>query len=149
METWGVVFLGIIALMALVQGAFLIGIAVFVLRVARALDALEARIDRQFTPALSNLERVTRNVAEVSDLATIQARRLDLVLADTIDKVEETVTLAQRLVARPLRPVANIVAVIRAVQRGLEVFLQLEEGDRAKGPPPRRQAADDDEHLFI
>jgi hypothetical protein len=147
MDTWGVVFLGIIALMALVQGAFLVGIAVFVLRVARGLDALEARLDKEFGPALANLERISRNAAEVSDLATVQARRFDLVLGDTIDKVEDTVTQVQRVIARPLRPVANILAVIRGVQKGIEVFSQLEGRERAS--TAGRRQSEDDEHLFI
>ena len=147
MDTWGVVFLGIIALMALVQGAFLVGIAVFVLRVARGLDALEARLDKEFGPALANLERISRNAAEVSDLATVQARRFDLVLGDTIDKVEDTVSQVQRLIARPLRPVANILALIRGVQKGLEVFSQLERRERAANTG--RRHSEDDEHLFI
>jgi len=148
MDTWGVVFLGIIAFVALIQGAVLIGIAVFLLRVARRLEALDDRIDREIGPALADMKRVSGNVAEVSDLATIQARRLDLALGDTIDKVEDAVTQVHRLVARPLRPVVTILAVVRGLQKGLEVFSQLERRDRAPAAPARRQS-EDDEHLFI
>ena len=43
---------------------------------------------------------------------------LEGLLKQTIDKVEETVTVAQRLFARPLRPVANVVATRRTDLRG-------------------------------
>jgi hypothetical protein len=148
METWGVVFLGAIAAALVVQAAFLIALSVAGIRLARRLDALQAQIDQQIAPALKGVERISRNAAEISDLATVQARRVDLLLADTIDKVEDTAAVIQRLVLRPLRPVAHLVAVLRGVQAGIDVFLRLE---RAERPPssPRRGQAEDDEHLFI
>jgi hypothetical protein len=148
METWGVVFLGAIAVATVVQAAFLVALAVAGLRLTRRLDALQAQIDKQIAPALKGVERISRNAAEISDLATVQARRVDLLLADTIDKVEDTVSVVQRLVMRPLRPVAHLVAVLRGVQAGIDVFLRLERADRVP-PSSRRGHADDDEHLFI
>ena len=148
METWGVVFLGAIALASLVQAGFIVLMALAWLRLARRIDALQAQIDQQIAPTLKNLERVSRNASEVSDLATLQARRLDIVLADTVDKVEETASLVQRFVLRPLRPVSQLVAVLKGIQAGIDVFLHLE---RRESPPPRRRggSSEDDEHLFI
>jgi hypothetical protein len=148
METWGVVFLGAIAAATVVQAAFLIALAVAGLRLARRLDALQAQIDQQIGPALKGVERISRNAAEISDLATVQARRLDLLLADTIDKVEDTASIVQRLVLRPLRPVAHVLAVLRGIQAGIDVFLRLERAERAPASP-RRGDGEDDEHLFI
>lgn len=147
METWGVVFLGIIALASLVQGAFLISLVVAGRRLSQRLDALQARIDRDITPALENLGRVSRAAAEIADLAALQARRIDLVLADTVEKIEETTTLVQQLVVRPLKPLAGLLAFVKGLQRGVDVYLQL---DQPKRPgAPRRRGAEDDEHLFI
>jgi len=149
MEPWGIVFLGVIALASLVQAGFLIGLVVAGLRLARRMDAIQTRLDREVTPALENFTRVSRAAAEISDLATLQARRLDLLLADTIDKIEETTGVIQQFVVRPLKPVGSILAMIRGVQKGMEVFLQL--GGRPQGvhPVPRRKSHEDDEHLFI
>ena len=138
METWGVVFLGAIAAAMVVQAAFLIALSVAGIRLARRLDALQAQIDQQIAPALKGVERISRNAAEISDLATVQARRVDLLLADTIDKVEDTAAVVQRLVLRPLRPVAHLVAVLRGVQAGIDVFLRLE---RAERPPSSSRRA--------
>ena len=85
MGTWGTVFLGIIALASVVQAAFLIGLVVYGRRLGQRLDALQSRLDREISPALENFNRVSRAAAEIADLATLQARRLDLVLADTIE----------------------------------------------------------------
>ena len=148
METWGVVFLGVIALALVVQAGFMVALALAGLRLARRLDALQAQLDGQIAPALKGVERISRNAAEISDLATIQARRIDLLLADTIEKVEDTAAEVQRLVIRPLRPIAHLLAVLRGLQRGVDVFLDLERRDRPPASSPRRPA-EDDEHLFI
>jgi hypothetical protein len=151
METWGIFFLGVVALASVVQAGFLIGLVVYGRRLAQRVDALQGRLDREISPALENFNRVSRAAAEIADLATLQARRLDLVLADTIEKVEETTATVQRLVLRPLKPIAGVLAFLRGVQRGMEVYLQHNDG----GPPglrpqPRRRGhGEDDEHLFI
>jgi len=150
MESWGVVFLGLIALASLVQAGFLIGLALAGMRLARRVDELSARLDRELKPALENLTRVSRAAAEIADLATLQARRVDLLLADTIDKIEETTGVIQQFVVRPLKPIGGIFAFLRGIQRGLEVYTQLGRGPAGPHQAPRRRShTEDDEHLFI
>jgi hypothetical protein len=147
METWGVVFLGVIAAASVVQAGFLIGLAVASRRLGRRLDALQARIERDLAPSLEGMTRVSRAAGEIADLVTLQARRLDLALADAIDKLEETTALVQKLILRPLKPLGGIVAFLRGLQRGLDVYLQLEKS--ASVIPRRRGHREDDEHHFI
>jgi hypothetical protein len=152
MESWGVLFLGVIALASVVQAGFLIGLVVYGRRLARRVEALQLRLDREIGPALQNVNRVSRAAAEIADLATLQARRLDLVLADTLEKVEETTTTIQRLVVRPLKPIGFIVAFLRGLQRGMDVYFQHDALGPPSGPRPhprRRGHGEDDEHLFI
>ena len=151
MESWGVFFLGVIALASVVQAGFLIGLVVYGRRLANRVDALQVRLDREISPALENFNRVSRAAAEIADLATLQARRFDLVLADTIEKIEETTATVQQLVVRPLKPIGGIVAFLKGLQRGMEVYSQF---DRSAPPqqrphPRRRGHGEDDEHLFI
>jgi hypothetical protein len=145
METWGVVFLGVIALASVVQAGFLIGLVVYGRRLAHRVDALQVKLDREIAPALANFDRVGRAAAEIADLATLQARRLDLLLADTIEKIEEATTAVQQLVVRPLKPIGAIIAFLKGLQRGVDVYFQL---GRA-GASRRRGRGEDDEHLFI
>jgi hypothetical protein len=150
MESWGIVFLGVIALASVVQAGFLIGLVLAGARLARRMDELQRSLDREVSPALENFTRVSRAAAEISDLAVLQARRVDLMLADTIDKIEETTGLVQQFVVKPLKPVGGLLALLRGVQKGVEVYLQL--GSRAPGVhavPRRRGGHEDDEHLFI
>jgi hypothetical protein len=152
MESWGVLFLGVIALASVVQAGFLVGLVVYGRRLARRVEALQLRLDREISPALDNFNRVSRAAAEIADLATLQARRLDLVLADTIEKVEEATTTIQRLVVRPLKPIGFIVAFLKGVQRGMEAYFRYDGAGPPSGPRPharRRGHGEDDEHLFI
>ncbi len=145
MESWGIFFLGVIALASVVQAGFLISLVVYGRRLGQRVDALQVRLDREISPALENFNRVSRAAAEIADLATLQARRLDLVLADTIEKIEETTATVQQLMVRPLKRIGGIVAFLKGLQRGMDVYFQL--GRRA--PPRRRGHGEDDEHLFI
>ena len=151
METWVVVFLGVIALSSVVQACFLIGIMIGGLRVARRVDALSNRIDREIHPALDNLGRITRNLAEVTDLVTLQARRIDDVLADTIEKIEDTTDTIRRVILKPLGPLVDIAAFFKGIRRGLSVYTQLRglEGQGRARPARRPHQTDEDEHLFI
>ena len=150
METWGVFFLGVIALASVVQGVFLVALLVFGRRLAQRIDALQSRIDRDITPALDNFTRVSRAAAEIADLAALQARRVDLVLADTVEKIEETTALVQQLIVRPLRPLGGILAFLKGLQRGIGVYRGLEREPRASTPRRRHGLhGEDDEHLFI
>jgi hypothetical protein len=148
MESWGVVFLGIIAFGSLVQAAFLIKLALEGRELSRRLAELQERVDRDLRPALEGLARVTRNLAEVSDLAVIQARRVDDLLADTVEKIESTTSIVRNVVLRPLGPLVDLAAFFKGVRRGLEVYQTLRGFDRRERPP-RGGYADDDEHLFI
>lgn len=147
MDTWGVVFLGIIAVASVVQSAFLIGLALEGKKLSRRVAETQDRIEREIKPSLDNVSRVTRNLAEVSDLAVLQARRVDGLLADTIEKVEETTTLIRKVVLKPIGPLVDLAAFLKGLRRGLEVYQQLRGFERRERVA--RGLDDDDEHLFI
>ncbi len=148
MGTWGVVFLGIIAFSSLVQAGFLLGLALQGRRLGRRLEDLQDRIDREIRPSIEALSRVTRNLAEVSDLAVLQVRRFDGLLADTVDKVEQTTSLLRNVVLRPLGPLVDIAAFLKGIRRGIEVYQRLRGFERHERGTSRRHETDD-EHLFI
>jgi hypothetical protein len=148
MNGLGVLFLGLIALSSLVQAVFLIRVAIEGKRFAARLDALQDRIERELRPALDQLQRVSKNIGEISDAAVLQARKVDALLADTIEKIEETTTTLQRVVLRPLGPLVDIAAFLKGIRRGLDVYKQLRGLDSPRRPLGRR-SGEDDEHLFI
>ena len=147
MDSLGVTFLGVIALASVVQAGFIVGLMIYGRRLAQRLDELQQRLDREIRPTFENLSRITRNLSEVSDLAVLQARRVDDLLADTVGKIEEAMELVRRVIIRPLGPLAEITAFFKGIRRGLEVFHQLRGQDNQGRGSSRRYV--EDEHLFI
>lgn len=147
MDSLGVTFLGVIALASAVQAVFIVGLMLYGRRLARRLDEFQDRLEREIRPTLDGLTQVTRNLSEVSDLAVLQARRLDDLVADTVGKVEEATDLVRRVIVRPLGPLVEITAFFRGIRRGLEVFHQLRGVDNQRRGSSRRYV--EDEHLFI
>jgi hypothetical protein len=147
MDSLGVVFLGVIALSSIVQAAFLIGLARGGMRMARRLDELQEHVDQEIRPALQSITRISRNVAEISDIATLQARRLDEVVSDTLEKVQETTNLVRTAVLRPLGPLMDVAALLKGLRRGLDVYRQIRGLEAQRRGSTRRYA--EDEHLFI
>jgi len=149
METWVVVFLGVIAVAGAVQAGFLVAMALAIIRLAQRIDTLQDRFEQGIAPAVEGIDRVTRNVAEISDLATLQARRIDQTLTETLETVDDTVAVARSFVAHPFGgPLSRVSAIFRGIQTGFEVFHQLGQEDRAPSREKRRDE-EDDEHLFI
>ena len=147
MDSWGVIFLGIIALSSLVQAVFLLGMAREGRRLGQRLEELQQRLDREIRPGLEQLSRMARNVAEISDIAVLQARRIDDLVQDTVEKIEDTTGVIQKVILRPLGPIADIVAFLKGLRRGLQVYRQLSGMDSGRRGSSQRYT--EDEHLFI
>ncbi|HEV8253398.1 MAG TPA: hypothetical protein VGQ78_01475 [Vicinamibacteria bacterium] len=147
MDTLSLVLLGVIALGSLLQGAFLIAVALTGRRVGRRLEQLRQRADLGLRPSIDNLTRVTRNLAEVSDLAARQGRRVDDTLAQAAAKLDRTGEELRQTAVDLMAPLQRASAVVKGLRRGFVVYQQLG-GLEAQGRGAARQYRDD-EHLFI
>lgn len=121
MESWGVAFLGVIALSSVVQVAGLVALVALGLRLSRRLSEVQARLDRELAPALADLARASRSVAEVAELASSRGRHIDRLLGDTLDRVSDTASLVAPLVG-PFRAASSALALVLALRRGLRFF---------------------------
>lgn len=147
MSGWAVAFLGILALSSLTQTVFLVVLALESRRVAARVGELQQRMEKELRPSLESLSRVTKNVAEISDLGVLQAQRIDAAMADALEKFEDTTETVRRMVIKPLKPLAEIFALLKGIRRGLAVYNQLRGFDGGTRGQARSYA--DDEHLFI
>jgi hypothetical protein len=147
MDTVGVVFLGVIALSSLIQGALLLLLARGGLRLSKRIQDLQSRVEAEVKPILDDVNVVSRNMTLISDLATAQAQRIQDVVADTARRVEETRDEVKALLAHPVAALSDIVAFLKGIKRGLEVYRQLGGFEAQTRGSSRRYA--EDEHLFI
>lgn len=143
----GVVFLGVIAFSSLVQGVFLIALALGGLRLARRLEQIRQAVEGEIRPAIDNLTQVTENLAEVSALATAQAGRVQALVSDTIATIDHTTAQLRHAARRPLDSFRDVGALVKGVRRGVEVYQRLGSLHAQRHGPTRKYS--EDEHLFI
>jgi hypothetical protein len=141
------ILLAVIALSAIVQAVLICGIALGGRKLTQRIDELQGKVDRDIRPALANLSQVTRNVAEASDLAVVQVRRIEGVVGDTLDRLEDTRRSIQRVARVPLLALGRAGAVMNGFRRGFDVYRQL--GSLQAQGRGRARSYREDEHLFI
>src|SRR5436309_1190362 len=121
MDSLSLVLLGVIAVASLLQAVALVVVAREGVRVARRLDAFADRVGRDLRPALAELERASQSFADVSDLAAGQARRMDGLVAEAVERIERASDVLQDIVL----PSAGRLLAAAAAFRGIRKALQL------------------------
>jgi len=138
---WIAVFLGVIAFTALLQAAFVIGLAVASRTARRRLQETEERLQPQIDAALDQIARVSSVVSAVSEQARQRAVQLDATAtrlaadlgelvgagADTVEGMAGATaeSLAARLAASSeagRRPFLRALALMKGLRRGLAVW---------------------------
>src|SRR4051794_12666478 len=147
MDSLGLVFLGLIALASLVQGLFLIGLALSGLRLARRVAEIQKSVETEFRPAMDDVSRLARNLASVSEVATTQAQRLESLVAHTVTRVEDARTQFRGVAGRPIDSFRDVSAILKGVRRGFDVYQRLGGLAAQRRGTSRRYV--EDEHLFI
>src|SRR5689334_7036817 len=117
------------------------------MRIARRASALNKAVQEEIRPAIENVTRVAGDLAEVSELATAQARKVEDLVAETMARVEDVRVQVASAATRPLDSVRDLGAVVKAFRRGLQVYQQLGALGVQRRGAARRYAGD--EHLFI
>jgi hypothetical protein len=147
MDSVGLVFLGVIAFASLVQGIFLVGLALGGLRLARRVGEIQKSVEAEIRPALDDVSHLARNLAAVSELATAQAERLEALVAHTVTRVEGARSQVKGAVDRPMDSFRDVGAILKGVRRGFDVYQRLGVINAQRQGASRRYA--EDEHLFI
>lgn len=138
---WVGVFLGAIAFTALLQAAFVIGLAVASRMADRRLREVEERLEPQLEAGLDQVARLTSAVSAASEQARVRAIRLDATAARLAADLGELVgagaahvegmagvtseNLAARLAAPSeagRRPFLRALALMKGLRRGLAVW---------------------------
>jgi hypothetical protein len=141
------ILLAVLALSALTQAALLVGLALGGRRLARRVEDLQARVEGELQPAVESLARISRSVAEVTDLAVLQARRVEGAVADTLERIDDARGNFRRALRRPAGMLGGVAALLRGFRRGLDVYGQL--GGLKAHSRGKSRRYKDDEHLFI
>ncbi|HEX6739521.1 MAG TPA: hypothetical protein VF310_14680 [Vicinamibacteria bacterium] len=141
------ILLAVLALSSLTQAGLLVGLAVGGRRLSRRVQELQTRVEGELQPAVESLARISRSVAEVTDLAVLQARRVEGAVSDTLERIDEARGQLRRALRRPVGMLGSVAAVLRGFRRGLDVYGQL--GGLKAHSRGKSRRYKDDEHLFI
>jgi hypothetical protein len=147
LENLALVFLGVMALAALVQGAFLVALGVGGLRLLRRVADLQRGLQAEMLPSFENMNRIAADLTEVSVLTAAQVEKVGDLVAGTVARVEEVRVQVAAAGARPLGSLRDLGAVLKGLRRGLQVYRQLGALGAQRGGATRRYVGD--EHLFI
>jgi hypothetical protein len=138
---WSGVFLGIIAVATLVMAVIQVGAIVAVLRIARQAQDLLTSVHRDVKPLIAKAGEIADEASKTAALATAQAQKVDTLVTDLTQRVNETSALVQQAIVLPAR---EGIAIVAALKAGLSAFRGF---GGFRGRPGRH--AEEDDALFI
>jgi hypothetical protein len=136
-----IAFLGVIAGSVLLMAVLQVVAIVFAARLARRLDAVVGRIERDIQPALQRLTAMSGEASRAATLAAAQVERVDRVLDELARRAEHTAASVQRALLRPQREGVAVVAGVRGFVSSLR--------DQRRTKRTRAAGLDEDHALFI
>lgn len=139
MSDWAQVFLGVIAAATLATAIGQIGVLVAAGRLARRIQRLTDKVERELTPLFEHVNAIGRDASRAASLATAQIERADRVCADLVERLERLMNTAQVAFGGTAREGAALLAGFRAA---FNVIRDM----RAARARPR---AEDEDGLFI
>ena len=140
MNTWATVFLGVIAaatlMTAVLQVVLLVAGVSLVRRISRFVDFVETEVK----PIIGHIDAIARDASRAASLALAQVERADQLLANTILRIEQTLSTVQSLIVGALREGNALMMGFRAVMAAVRGFQRRQTS---------RRRSEDDEALFI
>jgi CHASE3 domain sensor protein len=133
------IFLGVIAVATLATAIVQIGVLVAAGLLARRLQRVVERAEREMKPIFEHLNSIGRDASRAASLASAQVERADRLFADLAQRLEQTLDAIQTAVATPMREGAAMMSAFRAVLHALR-------DARTRRP---RSRAEDEDALFV
>jgi hypothetical protein len=148
MSEWAVVFLGVIALAAVVQCAFVVIAAQSLRSSGERVTELCQKFDTELRPTLQDLRQSAASLRAIADSGREQAARVEALLSTTLANIETTVESVRSLVQKPIATLNDLSAFWGGLRRGFETYREAAPRRRPASASGRRPE-DSDEHLFI
>ena len=116
------IFLGIMAVISILEGLLIIGMALggyFVYR--KVMELMSGLEQRQVAPAMARVNAILDDVKVVSTRVKDEAERVDQAIKTTMDRVDDT---AGRVRSNVRDKTSRIVGIVRGVRVAVESMLQ-------------------------
>jgi hypothetical protein len=138
-NTWSVVFLGVIAVATLATAVVQIWLLIAAGRLARQVGRFVDEIEREVRPIIGHLNSVSRDASRAAAIAVSQVERVDALVSDVAAKIDQTITTIHSAIVTPAREGRAWVIGFQAVMAAIREFRSQ----------PRARARDEDDGLFI
>lgn len=138
MTSWSEIFLGAIALATLVMAVIQVGAIVAAVRVVRQAQQVMQTVQQDVRPLMAKVTALTEEASRTVALASAQAQKVDRLVSDLAQRVEQTAAILQEAIVTPAREGMAIVAAMRAglgALRGLR-DLRSRDGRHAEEEDP-------------
>jgi hypothetical protein len=136
--SWSEIFLGAIALATLVMAVIQVGAIVAAVRVVRQAQQVMQTVQQDVRPLMAKVTALTEEASRTVALASAQAQKVDRLVSDLAQRVEQTAAILQEAIVTPAREGMAIVAAMRAglgALRGLR-DLRSRDGRHAEEEDP-------------
>lgn len=126
------VFLGIMAVVSVLEALLLIGVGVGALLVYRRVMTLANDIEeRQIAPAMTRVNVILDNLKGVSATVKQETDRVDHAIRATIDRVDDT---ADRVRSQVREKTSRVVGLVRGTRVAIEALLEGNGHDARTAP---------------
>lgn len=139
---WSTVLLGAIAAATMIMALIQIGALVVAARVARQAQQTLASVHSDIRPLIAKISAVADDASRTAALASSQVQKLDRLLTDLSQRVDETATVVQQAIVTPAREGMALLAAVKAGLAALRGFGRL---DSRRGS----SRAEEEDPLFI
>jgi len=137
---WSEAFLGAIAAATLLMAFIQLGAIVAILRFSRQAQQTLAEVQRDVRPLIAKATQVADEASRTAAIATAQAQKIDRLLTDLSERVEETAGVVQQAIVTPAKEGLALVAALKAGLTALRGF---------RDRPRHGRTAEEEDPLFI
>jgi hypothetical protein len=138
-NTWSVVFLGVIAVATLATAIVQISLLLAAGRLARQVGRFVDDLDSEIKPLLGHLNSVSRDASRAAALAVSQVERVDALVTEVAAKIDQTITTIHSAIVTPAREGRAWIVGFQAVMAAIREFRNS----------PRARPRDEEDGLFI
>ena len=114
MTDWNDLFLGTIAVATLLMALAQVGAMVVAARFARQAQQTLVTVHEEIRPLLAKASAVADEAARTAALASAQVQKIDSLVTDLSQRVDETATVLQRAIVTPARQGVALLAAFKA-----------------------------------
>jgi hypothetical protein len=111
---WSLIFLGVIAAATLIMALIQVGAIVAILRLAKQAQATLSTVQRDVQPLIARANELAAEASKTMTLATAQAEKVDRLVTDLTQRIDETSAIVQQAIVTPAREGMAIVSGIKA-----------------------------------